>query len=271
MLNASRCNMLSQTLAAYQTAWLAFWSNTAFTVASISNCFEGCQVNEINEIPSLERANSQRTDQGDRSDLIGQIDEQSKNGEADLLLLDDGEEAKESAPTSSKDAGNESLTARQQKEHQLEKEIDLIHIDDSLDLDLFSDGPNSLLGGQLKNSQEQQMRKKQVDDLLTSSANSEDLILLDDILKWSSSESSFANSLSSVGQSFGDQLGSFSFTRNDEPSKLFGFSSKAKQSDAPDEQQTNKNQSKSEVEKKKWADLFADIDVFAKNGKKGDC
>lgn len=258
--------MLSQTLAAYQTAWLAFWSNTAFTIASISNCFEGCQMNEINEIASLEQANSHR------SDLISKIDEQSKNGaEQDLLLLNDAEEARESEQISER-TGNE-LTARLQKEHELEKEIDLINIDDSMELDLFSDG-NSLIGGSSKNSQEQQMRKKQVDDLLTSSANSEDLILLDDILKWSSSESSFANSLSSVGQSLGqlDQLVPFSFTRSDEPSKLFGFGSKGKQPDQPDEQQTSRSQSKSETEKKKWADLFADIDVFnQKNGKKGDC
>ena len=52
---------------------------------------------------------------------------------------------------------------------------------------------------------------------------------------------------------------------------LFGFASQSK---GADEQQSAKNRSKAEVEKKKWADLFADIDVFnqnPKNGKKGDC
>lgn len=245
MLNASRCNMLSQTLANYHAAWLTFWSNTAYTIASISNCFEGCQLYEITEIATLD----QISDQNNKKNLINKIDEQSKNGaEQDLLFLNDTEESKEIKQNN--DLIN---TARQQKEDQLGKEIDLIDIDDSLDSDLFSD--NGLIN---KISQEQQLKKKQADDLLTTSTDSEDLILLNDILNWSSSETDFRNSI--LGQSSNQFFMPKNENQIDNNNVPFNF----KDSNKKDEQKS----SKTDGEKKKWADLFADLDVF---NKKGDC
>ena len=225
MLNASRCNMLSQTLANYQTAWLTFWSNSSYTIASISNCFEGCQLYEAsNEIASLKN-----DDQNNKHDLISKIGRQSK----DLMQLE-GED--DNLANKIKIESN-----RAQKEEQLGKEIDLINIDDSLDLNLFADS------NLIKSSQDQ-LRKKQVDDLLTSNANLEDLILLDELLNWNANEPTTASTL--------DQTSQFAYSNN--LNNLNNLSNEQiKQEDAS---QMNKNKSKSDVEKKKWMDLFADFD-----------
>lgn len=257
--------MLSQTLATYQTAWLTFWSNTAYTIATISNCFEECQLTEIAETVGLD---GRAKDENKKSD----------DTEQDLLLMND-EETGENKLTS------ESIE-RQLKEDQLGKEIDLINVDDSLDLNLFSDTDLMQHQNSSKISQELQARKKQVDDLLTSSADSEDLILLNDILNWSSSEKSFFESSTSnqLGQfsfmktedpdkSF-SSIGQFSFMKRDDQGKSFSGKKEADQLANKNQQQSKSDSKPADTEKKKWADLFSDLDVFNPKNRKqtqGDC
>uniref|UniRef100_A0A8C1QNZ4 Islet cell autoantigen 1 n=1 Tax=Cyprinus carpio TaxID=7962 RepID=A0A8C1QNZ4_CYPCA len=46
LLGASRCNLLSHVLTAYQTTLLHFWEKTSHTMAAIHESFKGCQTHE---------------------------------------------------------------------------------------------------------------------------------------------------------------------------------------------------------------------------------
>uniref|UniRef100_A0A0V0J331 Islet cell autoantigen 1 n=3 Tax=Schistocephalus solidus TaxID=70667 RepID=A0A0V0J331_SCHSO len=53
LLAASRCNMLSQVLAAYQDTLLQFWERTARTMVSVSESFKGYQYYEFSLLKEL--------------------------------------------------------------------------------------------------------------------------------------------------------------------------------------------------------------------------
>lgn len=250
MLTASRCNLLNQTLAQYQTAWLTFWSNTSYTISSISTCFENCQLSELNEITSIEQVTVAQEINNRQSEKYGK--KKGEENEQDLLKLDEEEDFKKI----------ESNESRNKKEALLDKEIDLINIDDSIDL--FSD--KDLMTQE--STQDHQLRKRQVDDLLTSNANSEDLILLDEILNWTSDDKTDKNNKSDKFDflsQFGLEIDKF---KKEEKSKLNNKDAESKKDES------KKNKGKKEPGKKtNWFDLFADLDEFNQNPKneKKDC
>uniref|UniRef100_A0A5K3F5L4 AH domain-containing protein n=1 Tax=Mesocestoides corti TaxID=53468 RepID=A0A5K3F5L4_MESCO len=72
LLAASRCNMLSHVLAAYQDTLLQFWESTARTMTTVSNSFKGYQYYEFAllkdltpESRKLAEQTSQQFDEGD--------------------------------------------------------------------------------------------------------------------------------------------------------------------------------------------------------------
>lgn len=53
LLSASRCNLLSSTLAAYQQALLKFWENTSRTMTQVSEQFKGLPAYQFQMLKSL--------------------------------------------------------------------------------------------------------------------------------------------------------------------------------------------------------------------------
>ncbi|XP_070691948.1 islet cell autoantigen 1 [Pempheris klunzingeri] len=53
LLGASRCNLLSHVLTAYQTTLLHFWEKTSHTMAAIHESFKGCQHYEFSTLKTL--------------------------------------------------------------------------------------------------------------------------------------------------------------------------------------------------------------------------
>ena len=53
LLSASRCNLLSSTLAAYQQALLKFWENTSRTMTQVSEQFKGLPTYQFQMLKSL--------------------------------------------------------------------------------------------------------------------------------------------------------------------------------------------------------------------------
>uniref|UniRef100_A0A8C1E1X0 Islet cell autoantigen 1 n=1 Tax=Cyprinus carpio carpio TaxID=630221 RepID=A0A8C1E1X0_CYPCA len=56
LLGASRCNLLSHVLTAYQTTLLHFWEKTSHTMAAIHESFKGCQTHEASALGGSDQA-----------------------------------------------------------------------------------------------------------------------------------------------------------------------------------------------------------------------
>ncbi|KAL7055083.1 hypothetical protein AAHC03_024349 [Spirometra sp. Aus1] len=94
LLAASRCNMLSQVLAAYQDTLLQFWERTARTMVSVSESFKGYQYYEfslLKELTPAIRKLAQETSKSAEEDT--ENDSASKEGAEEPAenLLDEAE------------------------------------------------------------------------------------------------------------------------------------------------------------------------------------
>ena len=82
LLSASRCNLLSSTLAAYQQALLKFWENTSRTMTQVSEQFKGLptyqfqMLKSLNPLP-LETGDKEKDEEGKEA----KPDKESKEGE----------------------------------------------------------------------------------------------------------------------------------------------------------------------------------------------
>lgn len=132
LLSASRCNLLSSTLAAYQQALLKFWENTSRTMTQVSDQFKGLptyqfqMLKSLNPLP-LETGDKEKEDEGkqakpnkDSEDSKKELRNNDKKQEAfneddddQLISLDHSplEEKKSDAAPGQEDAknGDESL------------------------------------------------------------------------------------------------------------------------------------------------------------------
>lgn len=75
LLSASRCNMFSHALAAYQQALLAFWDKTAQALAEVSEAFKGYQYYEFTVVKELAEPSKKLAEE---SGNIGEPDSPSK-------------------------------------------------------------------------------------------------------------------------------------------------------------------------------------------------
>uniref|UniRef100_S4R875 AH domain-containing protein n=1 Tax=Petromyzon marinus TaxID=7757 RepID=S4R875_PETMA len=82
LLGASRCNLLSSTLTAYQSALLQFWEKTASMMSAVQDCFKGYQpyefwaseslqdpMKKLSENPTEEDADKREDKEGDGQDI----------------------------------------------------------------------------------------------------------------------------------------------------------------------------------------------------------
>ncbi|CAM9417001.1 unnamed protein product [Lampetra planeri] len=92
LLGASRCNLLSSTLTAYQSALLQFWEKTASMMSAVQDCFKGYQpyefttlkslqdpMKKLSENPTDEDADKREDKEGDGQDIDTYL-AQKKNG-----------------------------------------------------------------------------------------------------------------------------------------------------------------------------------------------
>ena len=100
LLSASRCNLLSSTLAAYQQALLKFWENTSRTMTQVSEQFKGLPSYQFQMLKSLNPLS---------------IDNESK---------DNDEEGKEAKPGKESEEGKEQSTNDSQQQEAASNEDD---------------------------------------------------------------------------------------------------------------------------------------------------
>lgn len=110
LLSASRCNLLSSTLAAYQQALLKFWENTSRTMTQVSEQFKGLPTYQFQMLKSLNPLT---------------IDNESKEHDEEGKEAKPGKESEEEKKQSTKDS--------QQKEEAPNEDDDdeLISLDQS--------------------------------------------------------------------------------------------------------------------------------------------
>ena len=83
LLSASRCNLLSSTLAAYQQALLKFWENTSRTMTQVSEQFKGLptyqfqMLKSLNPLP-LESGDKEKDDEGKEAKPSKESEESKK-------------------------------------------------------------------------------------------------------------------------------------------------------------------------------------------------
>ena len=95
LLSASRCNLLSSTLAAYQQALLKFWENTSRTMTQVSEQFKGLPTYQFQMLKSL---NPLTLDAGDKEkDEEGKEEKPDKESDEDKKELTNGDERKETS------------------------------------------------------------------------------------------------------------------------------------------------------------------------------
>ena len=80
LLSASRCNLLSSTLAAYQQALLKFWENTSRTMTQVSEQFKGLPTYQFQMLKSL---NPLTLDAGDNREKDEEGKEEKPDKESD--------------------------------------------------------------------------------------------------------------------------------------------------------------------------------------------
>ncbi|VDK41194.1 unnamed protein product [Taenia asiatica] len=163
LLAASRCNMLSQALAAYQDTLLQFWERTARTMTTVSNSFKGYQYYEfallkdlIPESRKLAEQTSQSFDADeDRFDAGANVTEGS--------LIEAAKEVTEGEQEG--DESNNTRSSLAEAAKPLENLLSEEEIDEQLDK-LFSTGEAAPIDGSSS--------EKGLDDLLFSASASED-------------------------------------------------------------------------------------------------
>ncbi|KAK7793553.1 hypothetical protein R5R35_000391 [Gryllus longicercus] len=203
LLAAARCNMFSHALILYQNSLLQFAEKTAKTFKSIANSFKGyqhyefCVVKELAE-PSLKLAELS-SKENDPSKQVEETDE-----DKDKLLFFESE-YHDDDDDNKKEQESESQTKSQSLENLFPSET---RQDVLLDLSIGSNEPSSqpsgsngpsLLSNDTKAGHEQ--------DLLTS--NSDDLLLLDEILH--------AGSQNSFGSQWDEVFGSSTDNKDGPP------------------------------------------------------
>ncbi|KAL5105633.1 Islet cell autoantigen 1 [Taenia crassiceps] len=97
LLAASRCNMLSHVLAAYQDTLLQFWERTARTMTTVSNSFKGYQYYEfalLKDLTPESRKLAEQTSQSFDADE-GRLDSNANTIEAAKEVTEGGQESDE--------------------------------------------------------------------------------------------------------------------------------------------------------------------------------
>ncbi|KAL9958034.1 hypothetical protein ACROYT_G034999 [Oculina patagonica] len=95
LLSASRCNLLSSTLAAYQQALLKFWENTSRTMTQVSEQFKGLPTYQFQMLKSL---NPLTLDGNDKEkDEEGKEAKPDKESDEDKKEVTNGNEKKEAS------------------------------------------------------------------------------------------------------------------------------------------------------------------------------
>ncbi|XP_071942760.1 islet cell autoantigen 1-like isoform X3 [Antedon mediterranea] len=84
LLGASRCNMFSHTLVAYQNAILHFWERTSRTMSAVQESFKGYQHYEFNMLKELAENGKKSSD-----------DKEEQNNEAEEVKEEEGNEENE--------------------------------------------------------------------------------------------------------------------------------------------------------------------------------
>lgn len=95
LLSASRCNLLSSTLAAYQQALLKFWENTSRTMTQVSEQFKGLPTYQFQMLKSLNPLTLDASDK--EKDEEGKEDKPDKESDEDKKELTNGDEKKETS------------------------------------------------------------------------------------------------------------------------------------------------------------------------------
>lgn len=95
LLSASRCNLLSSTLAAYQQALLKFWENTSRTMTQVSEQFKGLPTYQFQMLKSLNPLTLDSNDkEKDEEGKEAKPDKESEEGKKELR---NGSEKKEAS------------------------------------------------------------------------------------------------------------------------------------------------------------------------------
>ncbi|RWS02860.1 islet cell autoantigen 1-like protein, partial [Dinothrombium tinctorium] len=154
MLSASRCNMLSHALVAYQNSLLLFWEKTAKTMNSIAEAFKGYQYYEFNFLKELSEPNKKLALEASNGNNLFEDDE-----DKDKLIFFDAEyHDDDDLNTASKSSKPEKCEETKASDEQ------------------------QLVDLGMPFTQQDELRKKKVDDLFASQLQSDDLKLLNEIL-----------------------------------------------------------------------------------------
>ena len=95
LLSASRCNLLSSTLAAYQQALLKFWENTSRTMTQVSEQFKGLPTYQFQMLKSLNPLTLDSDKEKDEEGNNEKPDQESDEGKKDLNSDEKKERSKE--------------------------------------------------------------------------------------------------------------------------------------------------------------------------------
>ncbi|XP_032807553.2 islet cell autoantigen 1 isoform X1 [Petromyzon marinus] len=91
LLGASRCNLLSSTLTAYQSALLQFWEKTASMMSAVQDCFKGYQPYEFTTLKSLQDPMKKLSENPTEEDADKREDKEGDGQDIDTLVsLDEG-------------------------------------------------------------------------------------------------------------------------------------------------------------------------------------
>ncbi|XP_016391868.1 islet cell autoantigen 1-like [Sinocyclocheilus rhinocerous] len=87
LLGASRCNLLSHVLTAYQTTLLHFWEKTSHTMAAIHESFKGCQTHEASALGGSDQAAKKKVKK--KTKAKADDDETSQNTDETLISIEE--------------------------------------------------------------------------------------------------------------------------------------------------------------------------------------
>uniref|UniRef100_A0A8C1WV15 Islet cell autoantigen 1 n=1 Tax=Cyprinus carpio TaxID=7962 RepID=A0A8C1WV15_CYPCA len=87
LLGASRCNLLSHVLTAYQTTLLHFWEKTSHTMAAIHESFKGCQTHEASALGGSDQAAQKKVKK--KTKAKAEDEETSQNTEETLISVEE--------------------------------------------------------------------------------------------------------------------------------------------------------------------------------------
>ncbi|XP_042629117.1 islet cell autoantigen 1-like isoform X2 [Cyprinus carpio] len=87
LLGASRCNLLSHVLTAYQTTLLHFWEKTSHTMAAIHESFKGCQTHEASVLGGSDQAAQKKVKK--KTKAKAEDEETSQNTDETLISIEE--------------------------------------------------------------------------------------------------------------------------------------------------------------------------------------